>query len=109
MYLYLLYCRVPARWGLQQTTLAPGSDETRARDEKHGPTIGPVLLRLGEPGTSQYVSLYSFPENASEENITLYDMTDITLRSASVDPPFKKSTDHGLKSQIRINNSIAHI
>ena len=27
-----IYCRVPARWGLQQTTLAPGSDETRARD-----------------------------------------------------------------------------
>ena len=26
------YCRVPARWGLQQTTLAPGSDETWARD-----------------------------------------------------------------------------
>ena len=26
------YCHVPARLGLQQTTLAPGSDETRARD-----------------------------------------------------------------------------
>ncbi len=26
------YCFVPARWGLQQTTLAPGSDETRAKD-----------------------------------------------------------------------------
>ena len=54
------YCHVPARWGLQQTTLAPGSDETRARDpkiEKHGPTTGPVLLWQGEPGTSQYVSL----------------------------------------------------
>ena len=23
-----IYCRVPARWGLQQTTSAPGSDET---------------------------------------------------------------------------------
>ncbi len=29
---FLLYCHVPARWGLQQTTLAPGSNETRARD-----------------------------------------------------------------------------
>ncbi len=27
-----VYCRVPARLGLQQTTLAPGSNETRARD-----------------------------------------------------------------------------
>ncbi len=27
-----IYCHVPARCGLQQTTLAPGSDETRARD-----------------------------------------------------------------------------
>ncbi len=29
---WVKYCRIPARWGLQQTTLAPGSDETRARD-----------------------------------------------------------------------------
>ena len=28
----LLSCRVPSRWGLRQTTLAPGSDETRTRD-----------------------------------------------------------------------------
>ncbi len=27
-----IYCRVPVKWGLQQTTLDPGSDETRARD-----------------------------------------------------------------------------
>ena len=26
------YFHVPARWGLQQTTLASGSDKTRARD-----------------------------------------------------------------------------
>ena len=26
-----IWCRVPARWGLQRTTLAPGSDETGAR------------------------------------------------------------------------------
>ena len=26
------YCRMGARWALQQTTLARGSDETRARD-----------------------------------------------------------------------------
>ena len=25
------YCHVPARWGLQQTTLAPDSDKTRAQ------------------------------------------------------------------------------
>ncbi len=59
---------MPARWGLQQTTLAPGCrinqsiNKTRARDpndklpkiEKHGLATGPVLLRQGEPGTSQY-------------------------------------------------------
>ncbi len=28
--LYSKDCHVPARWGLQQTTLAPGNDETRA-------------------------------------------------------------------------------
>ncbi len=58
----LKYFHMPARWGLQQTTLAPGSDKTRARDppsdkppkiKKYGPTTGPVLLRPGEPGTSQ--------------------------------------------------------
>ncbi len=60
------YCRVPARWGLRQTTLAPGSDKTRVQGsfwsvnrwtvkKKHGSTIGPVLLRQGEPGTSQYI------------------------------------------------------
>ncbi len=27
-----IYCCVPARWGLQQTTLAPGRDGTWARD-----------------------------------------------------------------------------
>ena len=27
----LIYCHVPARWGLRQTTLAPGSDKTRAQ------------------------------------------------------------------------------
>ncbi len=31
-YLSLLYCHVLARWGLQQTTLAPGSNKTPARD-----------------------------------------------------------------------------
>ena len=55
---------MPARWGLQQTTLAPGTDKTRARDplvryklpniEKYGPTTGHILLRQGEPGTSPY-------------------------------------------------------
>ena len=31
-YTSFIYCRRPARWVLQQTTLAPGSEETRARD-----------------------------------------------------------------------------
>ncbi len=26
--LYIWYCQMPAGWGLQQTTLAPGSDKT---------------------------------------------------------------------------------
>ncbi len=39
---HIIYCHVPARWGLQRTTLALGSDKT------------PVLLRQSEPGTSQY-------------------------------------------------------
>ncbi len=55
-----------ARWDTKQTTLAPRSDETRARDplvcyakyldkptdklpkiEKHGPTIGPRFTKAG--------------------------------------------------------------
>ena len=65
---------MPARWGLQQTTLAPGSDKTQARNplvryqvdvrkiskgllkiEKIRTDYGPVLLRQGEPGTSQCI------------------------------------------------------
>ncbi len=29
------YCRVPARWGLRRTTMAPVSDETRTRETPH--------------------------------------------------------------------------
>ena len=57
-------CRVPARWGLQQTTLALDSDKTWTQGsfaplkfEKDGPYTGPVLLRQGEPGTSQYTDI----------------------------------------------------
>ena len=58
-----LSCRVPARWGPQQTTLAPGSNETRARDplvrlDKVNQVINYQKMkntdRLLEPGTSQY-------------------------------------------------------
>ncbi len=46
------YCCVPTRWGLQQTTLAPGmTNDKLLKIEKHAPTIGPVLLRHGETGT----------------------------------------------------------
>ncbi len=56
-------CRVPERWGLRRTTLAPGSDRTRVQGslinyqklKKNGPYTGPVLLRQGETGTSQYM------------------------------------------------------
>ncbi len=33
------YCRVPARWGLQQTTRAPDSDKTRVQGS-FGPFTG---------------------------------------------------------------------
>ena len=50
-----LYCSVPARWGLQKTTLAPGSDETRARDpQRKIEKPWTDYFTLGEPGTSQY-------------------------------------------------------
>ncbi len=86
-YQKIIYCCVPVRWDIWQTTLDPGSDKTRVQGffgainrwtkpytygraskplkikkcnlhrwaQKYGPTIGPVLLRQGEPGTSQYV------------------------------------------------------
>ncbi len=58
---------MPAGWGLQQTIRAPGSDKTQGQGsfgpltggpknnfkKKNGPYTGPVLLRQGEPGTSQ--------------------------------------------------------
>ncbi len=46
---------MPARWGLQQTTLAPDSDKTRAVVTNYQNLTRPVLLRQGEPGTSQYI------------------------------------------------------
>ncbi len=67
-----IYCHVPARWGLQQTTWAQGSDKTQGQGsfgafttnlviatykhfkKKNGPYTRPVLLRQGEPGMSQY-------------------------------------------------------
>ena len=72
---YIYDCCVPARWGLWQTTLAPGSNKTQVQGsfgsvnrwtkpykplkiKKDGPTIGPALLRQGEPGTSHYILLW---------------------------------------------------
>ncbi len=66
---HYIYCRVPAGWGLQQTTQVPGSDKTRGQGsfgpftgglnlilpKRNGSYAGPVLLRQGDPGTSQYV------------------------------------------------------
>ncbi len=37
------YCQVPAGWGLQQTTRAPGSDKTRGQGS-FGPFTGGVNL-----------------------------------------------------------------
>ncbi len=61
-----VYCPVPARWGLRRTTLAPGSDKTQVqgsfgplRLKKNRPYTGPVLLRQGEPGTSQYITRHN--------------------------------------------------
>ncbi len=35
----LIYCHMPAGWGLQQTTRAPGSDKTRGQG-----SFGPLIL-----------------------------------------------------------------
>ncbi len=67
-----IYCCVPARWGLQQTTLGSGSDKTQGqgsfspftggllprkkiKKRETDRTFDPFLLRQGEPGTSQYL------------------------------------------------------
>ncbi len=50
---YQIYCRVPARWGLQQTARAATKGTNRIPDS-------PFLLRQGEPGTSQYIYLYIY-------------------------------------------------
>ena len=39
----------------QQTRARAPPNGKLPKIEKHGPTIGPVLLRQGEPGTSQYI------------------------------------------------------
>ncbi len=48
-----IYCRVPTRWGLRPTTLAPGSDKTRVRDPL-GPLTGGRNLTPTR-GASKYV------------------------------------------------------
>ena len=70
----LIYCRVPARWGLQQTTLGSGQRQdtgpgilwsvhrwTNSYLQKNlkrtDRTFDPFLLRQGEPGTSQYICI----------------------------------------------------
>ncbi len=47
----LRYCHVPAGWGLQQTTLAPGSDKTRGQGSFSLFTGGLNLTPTGEPPT----------------------------------------------------------
>ena len=45
------YCYLPAGWGLQQTTRAPGSDKTRGQGS-FGPFTGRLnLTPTGEPPT----------------------------------------------------------
>ncbi len=44
----VLYCHVPAEWGLQQTTRAPGSDKTRGQGS-FGPFTGGLNLRFNTP------------------------------------------------------------
>ncbi len=45
------YCHVPAGWGLQQTTRAPGSDKTRGQGSFGLFTGGLNLTPTGEPPT----------------------------------------------------------
>ncbi len=47
----LRYCRVPARWGLQQTTRAPGSDKTRGQGSFGLFTGGGNLTPMWKPPT----------------------------------------------------------
>ncbi len=44
-----VYCRMPARWGLRQTTLAPGSDKTRAQGSFGPLTDGQNLTKSVSP------------------------------------------------------------
>ncbi len=41
--IYIYYCHVQAGWGLQQTTLAPGSDKTRGQGS-FGPLTGGLII-----------------------------------------------------------------
>ena len=50
---YPQYCHVPAGWGLQQTTRAPGRDETRGQGSFGPLTGGPNLASTGKPPTSE--------------------------------------------------------
>ena len=44
-------------WLQAATRHGPGIlNDKLPKIEKHGPTIGPVLLGQGEPGTSQYIT-----------------------------------------------------
>ncbi len=48
---WLLYCHVPARWGLQQTTLAPGKQRDTGQGSSSELTGGQNLTPTGEPST----------------------------------------------------------
>ncbi len=71
--IFFIHCRVPARWGLQQTTWAPDSDQLstsylQKNIKRTDCTFDPFLLRQGEPGTSQYyfVSIPTLPGSQME-------------------------------------------
>ncbi len=79
-----IYCRVPARWGLQQTTLGSGQRQDtgsgilwsvhtcgleKFKKKETARTFDPFLLSQGEPGTSQYIVSQIF-ERWSSERIT---------------------------------------
>ncbi len=68
--MYGIYCHVPARWGLHKppwlrTATRHGPRDplvrclgiSKKKKKKDGPYTGPVLLRQGEPGTSQYMEI----------------------------------------------------
>ena len=87
---HLIYCRMPARWGLRRTILALGSDKTPSNKplkiEKDGPTTGPVWLKQGGPGMSQYIFCHHWNILAARATLSyltlkaIYDILSIFLK-----------------------------